>query len=37
MQQDSTPLNIKKAILDLENIPMSLRAQISSEIIPAKI
>jgi hypothetical protein len=37
MQQGSTLLNIKKAILDPENIPMNLRAHISSEIVPAKI
>jgi hypothetical protein len=37
MQQGSTLLNIKKAILDPENIPMNLRADTSSEIIPAKI
>jgi len=37
MQQGSTPLNIKKAILDPENIPANFRAHISSEIMPAKI
>jgi hypothetical protein len=37
MQQGSTPLNIKKAILDPKNIPMNLRADTSSEIVPPKI
>jgi len=37
MQQGSTLLNIKKAILDPENIPANFRAHISSEIMPAKI